>query len=403
MTEPANALSEAAPTLELLKKLPIDLKSRFLLARFEKLWRHDSSALNKHNLMMVGDPWGLAYGYPDEEKEAVREHLLNIPWTKLVNEGYLVDLNDRGFYRVSEEGLEYLKQDDSPIPSPALAKTPIKLPPRIQDVPRAFVSYSWDDEAHKAWVLEFATRLQGESGIQIILDRWHLHPGQERLHFMEQAVTTSDFVIIVGTVNYAQRADNRQGGVGYEAGVITSEMAEHLLSNKFIPALRRGSFQESLPLYLKGRLGVDLSANPYSEAEYERLTRVIFGEPIQPPPLGKKPDFSQTPKTPVAPKESTSLVGMRAATTQRPNGISYARYDKQGEWITAVVRLWEIGGKQSYSFETIERDKLVSEEFMDTKEEVLSRFFDYHRGMLKDGYKRMVFTPGPDPEFSVLQ
>jgi hypothetical protein len=152
MTDPANALSEAAPSLELLKKLPVNLKCRFLLARLEKLGRHDSSALNKHNLMMVGDPWGLAHGYPDEEKNAVREHLLNIPWTKLVNEGYLVDLNGQGFYKVSEEGLEYLKRDNAPIPSPVIAKTPINLPPRIEDVPRAFVSYSWDDEAHKAWV-----------------------------------------------------------------------------------------------------------------------------------------------------------------------------------------------------------------------------------------------------------
>jgi hypothetical protein len=400
MTDPANALSEAAPSLELLKKLPVDLKCRFLLARLEKIGRSDSSALSKHNLMMIGDPWQLAYGYPDDEKTAVREHLLNIPWTRLVNDGYLVDLKGQGFYRVSEEGMEYLKQDNTPIPSPAIAKIPINLPSRIHDVPRAFVSYSWDDESHKAWVLEFATRLQGESGVQIILDRWHLHPGQERLHFMEQAVTTSDFVIIVGTEKYAQRADNRQGGVGYEAGAITSEMAEQLLTNKFIPALRRGSFQKSLPIYLKGRLGVDMSADPYSESEYERLTRVLYGEPIQPPPLGKKPDFGRTTNPPVAP-ESPAVITMPA--TQRPNGISYARYDKQGKWITAVVRLWEIGGKQSYSFETIEGDKLVGEEFMDTKDEVLSRFFEYHRSMLKDGYKRMVFTPGPDPEFNVLQ
>jgi hypothetical protein len=40
---------------------------------------------------------------------------------------------------------------------------------------------------------------------------------------------------------------------------------------------------------------------------------------------------------------------------------------------------------------------------MGTKDEIISRFFDFHRAMLKDGYKRMNFTPGPDPEFSVLQ
>jgi hypothetical protein len=63
MNDLANALSEVAPTLELLRKLSIDQKCRLLLARLEKLGRHDSSVLNKHNLMLAGDPYGLAHGY----------------------------------------------------------------------------------------------------------------------------------------------------------------------------------------------------------------------------------------------------------------------------------------------------------------------------------------------------
>jgi hypothetical protein len=50
--------------LEALKKLPIETKSQVLLARLSKIGAHDASALNKHNLMMVGDPYQLAYGYP---------------------------------------------------------------------------------------------------------------------------------------------------------------------------------------------------------------------------------------------------------------------------------------------------------------------------------------------------
>ena len=77
-------------------------------------------------------------------------------------------------------------------------------------VPRALFSYSWDGEEHNKWVLALAERLQGESGIQILLDQWYLHPGDDRLHFMEQGVSTSDFVIVVCTPTYAERANRRR-------------------------------------------------------------------------------------------------------------------------------------------------------------------------------------------------
>ena len=57
---------------------------------------------------------------------------------------------------------------------------------------------------------------------------------------MEQAVAKSNFVIVVCTPTYAERANRREGGVGYESMVITAELAEHMLTNKFIPVLRKG-------------------------------------------------------------------------------------------------------------------------------------------------------------------
>ena len=51
--------------------------------------------------MLPGDPFNLTQGYPVTEKQQVKEHLLGAPWTRLVNEGYLVDLNGQGFHKVS--------------------------------------------------------------------------------------------------------------------------------------------------------------------------------------------------------------------------------------------------------------------------------------------------------------
>lgn len=285
----SKTLSDVAPTLADLKKLPMEQKCRLLLARLAKIGEHDS-ALNKHNLMMPGDPYALAYGYPDAEKTPVREHLLGAPWTRLVNEGYLVDLAGQGFYRVTQEGKEYLAHEELPAPSPTSAE----MSRSTSGAPRAFLSYSWDGRDHQQWVNRFAERLHGESGVEIIFDGWHLKPGDDKLHFMEQAVAESNFVVVVCTPTYAERANKRQGGVGYESMVITSELAEHILTNKFIPVLRKGTWDSSLPIYLKSRMGVNLSDEPYREDEYEKLLRVLHGEPIQPPPLGSKPIFTKT-------------------------------------------------------------------------------------------------------------
>jgi hypothetical protein len=53
-----------------------------------RIGQHDG-ALDKHNLMLAGDPYGLAFGYPEAEKTAVREYLLGAPWTRLVLEAGL--------------------------------------------------------------------------------------------------------------------------------------------------------------------------------------------------------------------------------------------------------------------------------------------------------------------------
>jgi len=347
MNDPSNALSEIAPTLLDLKKLPLDQKMRLLLARLKKIGRNESS-LNKHNLSLPGDPYGLVYGYPDEEKKAVMEHLLGTPWIKLVNEGYLVDLSGQGFHRVSEEGEEFLKQEPQSTPVPAPIPESTLFGAAIDGVPRAFISYSWEGPEHQEWVFRLATRLQGD-GIEIIFDRWHLHPGQEKQHFMEQAVTKSDFVVVICTENYATRATNREGGVGYESMIITSQMADHILTRKFIPVLRSGGFKISLPLYIKGRMGVDLSGTPYREDEYERLIRVLHGESTQPPPIGKKPAFAEgsTPKMDVgtAPPSATSAApgpspsgSILGPPNKRPNAFAHAEYDKPGlaePWVRA--------------------------------------------------------------------
>ncbi len=402
MNDPAPELWQIAPTLAELRKLPAQHKDKLFLAKLARMSSHDASVLNKYNLMLPGDPYALVNGFPDGEKQAIKEHLLGAPWTRLVNEGYLVDLGDKGFYKVSVEGHEYLAEVDA-APAP-----PITAPAIVGAPPRALISYAWEGDEHQAWVTELATRLQGESGVEIIYDLWTLHPGTDKQHFMEQSVRAQDFVIIICTEAYAERANNRVGGVGIETNLITGEMADDLLSKKFIPVLRQGTFKDSLPSYIKTKMGVDLRGDTYKEAEYDRLIRVLHGEPIQGPPIAPKPDFSAKPN----PKGKTLLQAAGEALAKqsegtllgplnkRPNATLDAQYDKPGTpgpWLHAIIREWEIKGEVKYSLETSNGD-----EFLGTKDDAIEMFSKFNRKLLKDGYRRMGFRPGPDPEFQSL-
>ena len=139
--------------------------------------------------------------------------------------------------------------------------------------PLVFLSYSWDNEEHRKWVLELATRLRQQDAVDVILDRWHLRPGMDRTAFMEQSVAGSDFVVLVCTPSYATRANARRGGVGYEATIITGDLAENLDTDRFIPVLRSGSWDTAVPRWIKTRFGLELTGEPYSEDEYRTLVQ----------------------------------------------------------------------------------------------------------------------------------
>lgn len=273
-----DSLAAQAPTLADLKALPLEVKSSFLLGKLAKIDANRARLLRREELAGVEDSFELSSEYPPEESQAVREHLIAAPWTRLVEQGFLIPLQDPGVFLVSEKGISSLIHAEAPLSPDTAQPTPGERRP-----PRAFVSYAWESPSHIEWVRKLAERLQGQGGVEVILDQWHLVPGTDRLHFMEQSIATSDFVIAVCTPGYAARADKRDGGVGYESMVITSSLGEKILEKKFIPALREGTWGSSVPLYLRSKLGVDLSKDPYDEQQFKLLLRALHQQPIKPP------------------------------------------------------------------------------------------------------------------------
>lgn len=156
---------------------------------------------------------------------------------------------------------------------------------KLTNMKTVFISYSWDSDDHKNWVRGLASRLRSD-GIDVILDRWHVVPGDQLPEFMERAVRDSDYVLIICTHKYKDRSNNRQGGVGYEGDIITAEVMSARNHRKFIPILRQQPWECSAPNWLSGKYYIDLSDSPYHQNYYDDLLTTLLGTREKAPPIG---------------------------------------------------------------------------------------------------------------------
>ena len=153
------------------------------------------------------------------------------------------------------------------------------------DHPKVFISYSWTSEAYKDRVLKLAERLVND-GVDVIFDRWDLRPGQDMYAFMEQSIRDAEKVLILCEEGYAQKADNRTGGVGTETQIITPDVYGKHRQEKFIPIVME--IPKAVPSYLKSRYALYITKD--EETEYRTLCRTIFGvSERKKPSLGKRP------------------------------------------------------------------------------------------------------------------
>ena len=157
-----------------------------------------------------------------------------------------------------------------------------------EDKPNVFISYSWDDNAHKEWVKSLADILL-DNGVNAILDDYDTEPGDRLPHFMEEAVSKADKVLVICTETYKRKADKREGGVGYEAHIISSELITGN-ERKIIPILRNGKGNTSIPICLAGKKYIDLSkANKLNYSDVEDLILHGIYEQKSKPVVGNRP------------------------------------------------------------------------------------------------------------------
>ena len=155
-----------------------------------------------------------------------------------------------------------------------------------------FISYSWDSEEHKKWVKKFADALT-DNGIYILLDQY-VSSGVSLPLFMMHGIQTAYKVLVIGTKNYVQKMMQIGSGAGFEGSIITSALFENIATNKFIPCLRSGDFNESFPSLKKDCKGFDFRNDDRFEQELDNLSREIWGcSKNQRPKLGDIPDYAK--------------------------------------------------------------------------------------------------------------
>ena len=143
------------------------------------------------------------------------------------------------------------------------------------NIPKVFISYSWESKEHSDWVKSLADKLLAD-GIEAIIDSYDVSPGDRLPKFMESSIRDSDYVIIICTEEYKRKANNREKGVGYESHIISAELYNNHNDRKFIPVIRQGDFNSALLTYLDGKLAIDLRGNPFNEDSYKELIASIF-------------------------------------------------------------------------------------------------------------------------------
>ena len=154
--------------------------------------------------------------------------------------------------------------------------------------PKAFISYSWDNEDHKKWVARLAADLRGH-GVDCILDQWDAHVGEDLPKFMEQMDTSSDYVICIVSEIYTNKCDtSRAGGVQYEKRILSGKFLDEGVTGRIIPILRNNP-SRSRPTVLSSIQYIDFCADEDYEEKYEELCRLLHKAPIPKPPLGRCP------------------------------------------------------------------------------------------------------------------
>lgn len=165
---------------------------------------------------------------------------------------------------------------------------------------RVFISYAHESERHKEDVLDLWVFLR-TYGIDAQLDREAAARRRNWPIWIEQEIRRSDFVLVVLSGTYRQRAEDAEApgagrGVKYETHVLSSLLYQDLPTwlPKILPVVLPGGSADDIPNYLLVA-GTCYRITSFTVDGAEELLRVLTDQPATvEPALGKVPVLPPT-------------------------------------------------------------------------------------------------------------
>lgn len=169
--------------------------------------------------------------------------------------------------------------------------------------PKVFISYSQQDETYEQKILSFANRLR-DDGIDADIDLYNPTPIEGWPRWMESRIQWADFVLLVSSKSYYDKAYQKQNGKGvsWEVNVIYNILYDqNTQTSKFIPVFFDDSDAEYILTPLKGFSYYNIS----TDDGYKNLCRNLIGKPkYSKPELGNIKELDTDDKLPpVEPKK----------------------------------------------------------------------------------------------------
>ena len=158
--------------------------------------------------------------------------------------------------------------------------------------PRVFLSYTATDRENGKWVKKLADKLRA-SGVDARIDVYNLKPGADLPQWMTNELIMADKVLLICDKFYAEKADIRKGGVGWETMIIQGDMLTHQDQNKYVAIVRDKDIDHSLPIYMKSKYSPVWPGEEIDDNAFMELMKYLFDCDIA-PPLGKIPDYILT-------------------------------------------------------------------------------------------------------------
>ncbi|MBP6367951.1 MAG: toll/interleukin-1 receptor domain-containing protein [Nitrosomonas sp.] len=204
-------------------------------------------------------------------------------------------------------------------------------------MPKVFISYSYDDDTHIAWVSDLASKLRA-NGVDVIFDQFETRLGSDLPLFMEQGLSKSSRVICICSDTFNQKANSGRAGVYYEKRIICNELVGDSSSAWVIPLIRNNKSQKKLPTFLSALKYISFEDDGKFKENFYDLLRDLHDQNSL-PPLGGNP-FEHNPDV-LGKIDETIQISKTLSITKKSNGTDTFNYLSNSGNYTVGTGLYE--------------------------------------------------------------